>query len=120
MGRGHCGESSKHLRNFRLGTLNVITLQGRVCEVLVTLSRCYVQETRYNGGHCRIIMDNDHRYKTELIWKQYSGGHCRVIKGIHGIDRRIDPWHVVGRRMVPYDRCLTVASLGQCPMSLSL
>ena len=68
---------------FRLGTLNVIALQGKVCEV-VKLSRCYVQETRYNGGHCRIIMDKDHRYKTELIWKQYPGSHCCVTKGIHG------------------------------------
>ena len=38
-GLGHCGESSKHLRNFRVGTLNVNTLRGRVCEVVETLSR---------------------------------------------------------------------------------
>ena len=29
-GSGHCGKSSKHLRNFRVGTLNVNTLKGRV------------------------------------------------------------------------------------------
>ena len=51
-GSGHCGKSSKHLRNFRVGTLNVNTLKGRVCEVVETLSRrkvdlCCVQETRY-------------------------------------------------------------------------
>ena len=38
-GSGHCGESSKHLRKFRVGTLNVNTLRGRVCEVVETLSR---------------------------------------------------------------------------------
>ena len=51
-GPGHCGKSSKHLRNFRVGTLNVNTLKGRVCEVVETLScrkvdLCCVQETRY-------------------------------------------------------------------------
>ena len=29
-GSGHCGESSKHLRKFRVGTLNVNTRRGRV------------------------------------------------------------------------------------------
>ena len=63
-GSGHCGKSSKHLRNFRVGTLNVNTLKGRVCEVVETLSRrkvdlCCVQETRYRGGHCRIITGKD-------------------------------------------------------------
>ena len=37
-GSGHCGESSKHLRKFRVGTLNVNTLRRRVCEVVETLS----------------------------------------------------------------------------------
>ena len=55
-GTGHYGKCSKHLRNFRVGTLNVNTLKGRVCEVVETLSRrkvdlCCVQETRYWGGH---------------------------------------------------------------------
>ena len=49
-GSGHCGESSKHLRKFRVGTLNVNALRGRVCEVLETLSHrkvdiCCIQET---------------------------------------------------------------------------
>ena len=30
---GQCGESSKHLRKFRVGTLNVNALRGRVGEV---------------------------------------------------------------------------------------
>ena len=33
-GSGHCGKSSKHLRNFRVGTLNVHTLKGRVSEMV--------------------------------------------------------------------------------------
>ena len=52
-GSGHCGESSKHLRKFKVGTLNVNTLRGRVCEVVETLSLrkvnvCCIQETRYS------------------------------------------------------------------------
>ena len=43
-GSGHCGESSKHLRKFRVGTLNVNTLRGRVCEVVETLSRRKVDD----------------------------------------------------------------------------
>ena len=44
--------SRKHLRKFRVGTLNVNTLRGRICEVVETLSRrkvdvCCIQETRY-------------------------------------------------------------------------
>ena len=67
-GSGHCGESSKHLRKFRVGTLNVNTLRGRVCEVVETLCRgkvdvCCTQETRYHGGKCRIIKGKDTRYK---------------------------------------------------------
>ena len=70
-GPGHCGESSKHLRKFRVGTLNVNTLRGRVSEVVETLSRrkvdlCCIQETRYRGGNCRTIKGKDTRYK--LYW----------------------------------------------------
>ena len=80
-GLGHCGKSSKHLRNFRVGTLNVNTLKGRVCEVVETLSRrkvdlCCVQETRYRGGHCRIITGKDSRYK--LFWSGNSKGTAGV------------------------------------------
>ena len=38
-GSGHHGESSKHLRKFRVGTLNVNTLRDRVYEIVETLSR---------------------------------------------------------------------------------
>lgn len=36
---GDCGESRKHLRKFRVGSLGKNTLRGRVCEVAETLSR---------------------------------------------------------------------------------
>ena len=64
-----------------VGTLNVNTLKGRVCEVVETLSRrkadlCCVQESRYLGGHCRIIMGKDSRYK--LFWSGNSKGTAGV------------------------------------------
>ena len=67
-GSCHCGESSKHPRKFRVGTLNVNTLRGRVCEVVETLSHrkvdvCCIQETRYRGGNCSTIKGKDTRYK---------------------------------------------------------
>ena len=72
-GSGHCGESSKHLRKFRVETLNVNILRGRVCETVETLSRrkvyvCCIQETRYCGGNCRTIKGKDTRYK--LYWSR--------------------------------------------------
>ena len=80
-GSGHCGESSKHLRKFRVGTLNVNTLRGRVCEVVETLScrkvdvSC-IQETRYHGGNCRTIKGKDTRYK--LYWSGNDKGTAGV------------------------------------------
>ena len=70
-GSGHCAESSKHLRKFRVGTLSVNTLRGRVCEVVETLSCrkvdvCCIQETRYRGGNCCTIKGKDTMYK--LYW----------------------------------------------------
>ena len=80
-GLGHCGESSKHLRKFRVGTLNVNTLRGRVCKVVETLSRrkvdvCCIQETRYGGGSCRSIKGKDTRYK--LYWSGNDKGTAGV------------------------------------------
>ena len=80
-GSGHCGESSKHLRKFRVGTLNVNTLRERVCEVVETLSRrkvdvCCIQETRYHGGNCRTIKGKDTRYK--LDWSGNDKGTAGV------------------------------------------
>ena len=54
-----------------MGTLNVNTIRGRVCEVVETLSCrkvdvCCIQETRYHGGKCRIIKGKDTKYK--LYW----------------------------------------------------
>ena len=80
-GSGHCGESSKHLRKFRVETLNVNTLRGRVCEVVETLSCrkvdvCCIQETRYRDGNCRIIKGKDTRYK--LYWSGNDKGTAGV------------------------------------------
>ena len=112
---GHCGKSSKHLRNYRVGTLNVNTLKGRVCEVVETLSRrkvdlCCVQETRYRGGHCRIITGKDSRYK--LFWSGNSKGTAgvgvfvaekwieKVFKVKRVSDRIILMKIIVGQRML--------------------
>ena len=80
-GSGHCGESSKHLRKFREGTLNVNTLRGRVLEVVKTLSRrkvdvCCVQETRYRVGNCRTIKGKDTWYK--FYWSGNNKGTAGV------------------------------------------
>ena len=80
-GSGHCGESSKNLRKFRVGTLNVNTLRGRVREVVETLSRrkvdvCCIQETRYCGSNCRLIKGKDTRYK--LYWSGNDKGTAGV------------------------------------------
>ena len=78
---GHCGKSSKHLRKFSVGTLNVNTLRGSVCEVAETLSRrkvvvCCIQGTRYCGGNCCTIKDKDTRYK--LYWSRNDKGTAGV------------------------------------------
>ena len=76
-GSGHCGESSKHPRKFRVGTLNANTLRGRVCEVVETLSRRKVdiyciEETLYGGGNRCTIKGKDTRYK--LCWSGNDKG----------------------------------------------
>ena len=62
-----------------MGTLNVNTLRGRVCEEVETLSRRIVdvrciQETRYHGGNCHIIKGT--RYK--LYWSVNDKGTAGV------------------------------------------
>ena len=64
-----------------MGTLNVNTLRGTVCEVVETLSRrkvdvCCIQETRYRGGSCRTIKGKDTRYK--LYWSGNDKGTAGV------------------------------------------
>ena len=62
-----------------MGTLNVITLRGRVCEVVETLSRkkvCCIQETIFSGGNCRTIKGKDTRYK--LYWSIKDNGTADV------------------------------------------
>ena len=91
-GLGHYGESSKHLRKFRVGTLNVNTLRGRVCEVVETLSRrkrdvCCIQETRYSGGN-NFLSHNQgqgHQVQAVLAWKWQRHRWCRSVCG-----RRMD------------------------------
>ena len=64
-----------------MGTLNVNTLRGRVCEVVETLSPrkvdvCCIQETRYRGGSWRTIKGKDTRYK--LYWSGNDKGTAGV------------------------------------------
>ena len=130
-GSGHCGKSSKHLRNFRVGTLNVNTLKGRVCEVVETLSRrkvdlCCVQETRYRGGHCRIITGKDSRYK--LFWSGNNKGTAGVgvfvaekwIEKVFEVKRVSDQIIlvkiIVGQRVL----CLLSVYAPQCGLSDSV
>ena len=65
-----------------MGTLNVNTLRGRVCEVVETLSCrkadvCYIQDTRYCGGNCRIIKGKGTQYKLYWSGKDKGTAPCR-------------------------------------------
>ena len=112
-GSGHCGESSKPLRKFRVGTLNVNTLRGRVCEVVETLSRrkvdvCCIQETRYLGSKCCIIKGKDTRHK--LYWSGNDKGTAGV--GVFVAEEWIEKVFEVQRVS---DRILLVKLIvGQC------
>ena len=73
-------QASKHPRKFRVVTLNVNTLRGRVCVVVETSRRkvdvnC-IQETLCGGGNRCIIKGKDTRYK--LCW-------CGNDKGSAGV-----------------------------------
>ena len=120
-GLGHCGKSSKHLRKFRVGTLNVNTLRGRVCEVVETLSLrkvdvCCIQETRYSGGYCRIIKGKDTRYK--LYWSRNDKDTAgvgvfvaedwteKVLEVQRVSDRIILVKLIVGQRVVTFFVCV--------------
>ena len=63
-----------------MGTLNVNTLRRRVCKAVERLSRredvCCIQETRYRGGNCPTVKDNDTRYK--LCWSGNDNGTAGV------------------------------------------
>ena len=64
-----------------MGTLNVNTLRGRVCEIVEILSRrkvdvCCIQVTRYRCGNYRIIKGKDTRYK--LYWSGNDNGTADV------------------------------------------
>ena len=82
-GSGHCGKSSKHLKKFRVGTLNVNTLRGRVCEIVETLSPrkvdvCCIQELLHNQGQ-------GHQVQALLVRKRQRHCWCRSVCG-----RRVD------------------------------
>ena len=82
-GSGHCGKSSKHLRNFRVGTLNVNTLKGRVCEVVETLSRRPLLCPRDQIPGWSLPYNNWQRLKvqTVLVWKQQGYRWCWSVCG---------------------------------------
>ena len=84
-GSGHCGKSSKHLRNFRVGTLNVNTLKGRVCEVVETLSCRKVDLLcpRDQIPGWPLPYNNGQRLKvqTVLVWKQQGYCWCLSVWG---------------------------------------
>ena len=127
-GLGHCGEASKHLRKFRVGTLNVNTLRGRVCEVVETVSCrkvdvCCIQETRYHGGKCRTIMSKDTRYK--LYWSGNDKGTAGV--GVFVAEEWIEKVFVVQRvsdriilvKLIIGQRVVTFLSVYAPPSGLS-
>ena len=64
-----------------MGTPNVNTQRGRVCEIMKELSHrkvdvCCIQETRYRGGNCHTIKGKDTRYK--LYWSGKDKGAAGV------------------------------------------
>ena len=76
-GSGHCGESSKRPRKFRVGTRNANTLRGRVCEVVETQSHrkvdvCCIEETLCPGSNRSTIKGKDTRYK--VCWSRNGKG----------------------------------------------
>ena len=79
------GKSSKHLRNFRVGTLNVNTLKGRVYEVVETLSRRKVDLClpRDQIPGWSLPYNNGQRLKvqTVLVWKQQGYCWCWSVCG---------------------------------------
>ena len=115
-GSGHCGESSKHLWKLRVGTVNVNTLRGRVCEVVETLSRrkvdvCCIQVTRYRGGSCRTIKSKDTRYK--LYWSGNDKGTAGV--GVFVAEEWIEKVFEVQR--VSYRIILVKLIVSQCVLT---
>ena len=71
-----------------MGTLNVNSLKGRVCEVVETLSSrkedlyCVV-ETGYRRDHCLKIKGKDSRYK--LFWSGDS--KCTAGVGVFVVEK---------------------------------
>ena len=111
-GLGHCGKSSKHLRKFRVGTLNVNTLRGRVCEVVETLSHrkvdvCCIQETKYRGGTPH-NQGQGHQVQALLVRKRQRTAGVGVFVAEEWIEKVFEVQRV-------FDRIILVKLIvGQC------
>ena len=84
----------------RVGALNVRTLRGRVCEVVEALSCrkidvCCLQETRYRGGHYRVIKGKGTRYK--LFWSGNNRGTVGVMVAEEWIEKVFEVQRVSDR-----------------------
>ena len=124
----HCDKYSKPLRKFRIGSLNVNTLRGRVSEVVEMATRrkvdvCCLQETRYRGGSCRTIKGKDTKYK--LFWSGNDKGTAGVgimvaeewIEKVFEVQRISD--RIILVKLVVGERVLTFLSVyaPQCGLS---
>ena len=104
-----------------MGTLSVITLRGRVCEVVETLSSrkvdvCCIQETIFSGGSCHTIKGKDTRYK--LYWSVKDKGTAgvgvfvakewieKVFEVLRVSNRIILVKLIVGQRVVTFCLCM--------------
>ena len=68
-------------QNFRIGTVNLNTLNGKQGQVVETLTRrridiCCVQEIKWRGGHARRVMGKDSYYK--FFWQGDNLGKAGV------------------------------------------
>ena len=80
-GSGPSGESSECPKTFRVGTLNVGTMQGKASEVVETVSRrgvhlCCLQETRWKKDGVKQIVGKDSHFK--MFWSGNDNGTCGV------------------------------------------
>ena len=113
-----------------MGTLNVSTLRGRVCEVVETLSRrkvdvCCIQKTRYRGGNCRTIKGKDTRYKLYWSGNDNSTAGVGVFVAEEWIEKvfevqRVSGWIIlvkliVGQSVVTFLSVYAPQSSGESP-----
>ena len=89
--RGRQRDKGVDAQNFRIGTVNLNTLNGKEGQVVETLTRrridlCCVQEIKWRGGHARRVMGKDSYYK--FFWQGDSLGIAGV--GIVLADKWVD------------------------------